>query len=50
MAIVIGIIAGIVTGLGAGGGTVLIVGLNLLMGVEQRVAQSVNLIFLFQLQ
>ena len=45
MEIAIGIIAGIVTGLGAGGGTILIIGLNLLLGIEQRVAQSINLIF-----
>lgn len=45
MAIIIGIIAGIITGLGAGGGTVLIAGLTLLMGIEQKVAQSINLIF-----
>ena len=45
MTILIGVIAGIVTGLGAGGGTVLISGLSLLLGIEQRVAQSINLIF-----
>ena len=45
MVILIGIIAGIVTALGAGGGTVLIIGLNLLLGIEQKVAQSINLIF-----
>ena len=45
MALVIGVISGIVTGLGAGGGTILIIGLNLLLGIEQKVAQSINLIF-----
>lgn len=45
MVIVIGIIAGIVAGLGQGGGTVLIVCLTIFLGVEQRVAQSVNLLF-----
>lgn len=45
MEMVIGIIAGIVTGLGAGGGTVLIIGLNLLLDIEQRLAQLINLIF-----
>ena len=45
MVIIIGIISGIVTSLGMGGGAVLIVGLTLFLGIEQRVAQSVNLIF-----
>lgn len=45
MEMIIGIIAGMVTALGAGGGTVLIIGLNLLLGIEQKVAQSINLIF-----
>lgn len=45
MVIILGIIAGILTALGSGGGTVLITGLTLFFGVEQRVAQSVNLIF-----
>lgn len=45
MVIIIGIIAGIITGLGAGGGTVLIAGLSLFMGIEQRTAQAINLIF-----
>ncbi len=45
MVIIIGIISGIITALGLGGGAVLIVGLTLLLGIEQRVAQSVNLLF-----
>ena len=45
MVIIIGIISGIVTALGLGGGAVLIVGLTLFLGIEQRVAQSVNLLF-----
>ena len=45
MVIIMGIISGIVTSLGLGGGTVLIIGLTLLLGIEQRVAQSVNLLF-----
>lgn len=45
MELVVGVIAGIVTGLGAGGGTVLIIGLTLLLGMEQRLAQSINFIF-----
>lgn len=45
MIIIIGIISGIVTSLGLGGGAVLIIGLTILLGIEQRIAQSVNLIF-----
>ena len=43
--IIFGIIAGIVTGLGMGGGTILILLLSLFMGVEQHVAQATNLVF-----
>ena len=45
MVIIIGIISGIITSLGLGGGAVLIIGLTLLLGIEQQIAQSVNLIF-----
>lgn len=45
MVIIIGIISGIVTSLGLGGGAILIIGLTLFLGIEQRIAQSVNLIF-----
>ncbi|MCI8833655.1 MAG: sulfite exporter TauE/SafE family protein [Clostridia bacterium] len=45
MIIIIGIISGIVTSLGLGGGAILIIGLTLFLGIEQRIAQSVNLIF-----
>ena len=45
MVIVIGIISGIITSLGLGGGAFLIVGLTLFLGIEQRIAQSVNLLF-----
>lgn len=43
--IIFGIIAGIVTGLGMGGGTILILLLSLFMGLEQHVAQATNLVF-----
>lgn len=45
MVIIIGIISGIITALGLGGGAILIIGLTLFLGIEQRIAQSVNLIF-----
>lgn len=43
--IIFGIISGIVTGLGMGGGTILILLLSLFMGLEQHVAQATNLVF-----
>lgn len=43
--IVFGIISGIVTGLGMGGGTILILLLSLFMGLEQHIAQATNLVF-----
>ncbi len=43
--ILFGIIAGIITGLGMGGGTILILLLSLFYGLEQHIAQATNLIF-----
>ena len=43
--IIIGILAGIFTGLGLGGGSVLILFLTLFLNLEQHVAQSTNLLF-----
>ena len=43
--IVIGIISGIITGLGMGGGSILIILLTVFMGIEQHMAQATNLIF-----
>lgn len=45
ISIIIGILAGIVSGLGLGGGTVLILMLTIFLNVEQHVAQAINLIF-----
>lgn len=45
MEIIIGIISGMVTAIGMGGGTVLILLLTLIFGIQQHIAQSVNLIF-----
>ena len=42
--VLIGLVAGIVSGTGMGGGTVLILLLTALNGVEQHVAQATNLI------
>ena len=43
--IIIGIISGIVSGTGMGGGTILIFLLTFLSGLEQHTAQAINLIF-----
>lgn len=43
--ILVGIISGIITGLGMGGGSILILVLVNLMNVEQHTAQATNLIF-----
>lgn len=43
--ILIGIVSGIVSGTGMGGGTILIFLLTFMLGIEQRVAQATNLIF-----
>ncbi len=45
MEIIFGFIAGIVSALGMGGGTILILLLTLFMGIEQHVSQATNLIF-----
>ena len=43
--IIIGVVSGISTGVGIGGGTLLIIILTTLLGINQKVAQSCNLIF-----
>lgn len=43
--IIFGAIAGIVTGLGMGGGTILILLLSLFMNLDQHIAQATNLVF-----
>lgn len=43
--ILIGVISGIVTGLGIGGGTILILLLTIFLNIEQHTAQATNLIF-----
>ncbi len=43
--IIIGLVAGIVSGTGMGGGTILIFLLTFMCGIEQHIAQATNLIF-----
>ncbi len=41
----IGLTAGIISGMGIGGGTILIPALDIFYDIEQQVAQSINLIY-----
>lgn len=43
--IIIGLVSGIVSGTGMGGGTILIFLLTFMCGIQQHVAQATNLIF-----
>lgn len=43
--ILIGIVSGVISGTGMGGGTILIFLLTFVCGIEQHVAQAINLIF-----
>ncbi len=43
--ILTGLVSGIVSGTGMGGGTILIFLLTIMMGMEQHIAQATNLIF-----
>lgn len=45
MSLIISFISGIATSIGIGGGTILISGLMLFLGIDQRIAQSANLFF-----
>ena len=45
MEILIGLVSGIVSGTGMGGGTILIFLLTFFMGIDQHIAQAANLIF-----
>ena len=43
--VLIGLISGIISGTGMGGGTILILFLSIFMGLDQHVAQATNLVF-----
>ena len=43
--IIIGLVSGIISGTGMGGGTILIFLLTYMVGIEQHIAQATNLIF-----
>lgn len=44
LCLIVGFVAGILGGMGMGGGTVLIPALTVLLGVNQRIAQAANVI------
>lgn len=43
--IIIGIVAGIITATGMGGGTILILSLGIFLNINQHIAQATNLVF-----
>lgn len=43
--IIIGLVSGIISGTGMGGGTILIFLLTYMLGIEQHIAQATNLVF-----
>lgn len=43
--ILLGIVSGIISGMGIGGGTILIPALTMLWTIEQKAAQNINLIY-----
>lgn len=45
MLILTGFLAGIISGMGIGGGTILIPALTIFMSIEQKTAQAINLIY-----
>ena len=44
--VLIGFISGIISGTGMGGGTILILLLSIIMGLDQHVSQATNLVFI----
>ena len=45
MSIIIGFLSGIISGMGIGGGAILIPALILINGIEQKLAQGINLVY-----
>ncbi len=43
--VIIGVLSGIISGMGIGGGAILIPSLTIILGVAQRDAQNINLIY-----
>ncbi len=45
MSVIIGILSGIISGMGIGGGAILIPALILINGIDQKLAQGINLVY-----
>lgn len=45
LAIIIGFLSGIISGMGVGGGMILIPALTMFMGINQHTAQAINLVY-----
>lgn len=45
LSILAGIVCGMISGLGIGGGSILMVWMTAFMGLEQRIAQGINLLY-----
>lgn len=45
MALIVGTVLGVLSGLGTGGGSLLILWLTMVLGMEQAMARSINLLF-----
>lgn len=43
--VITGLVSGIISGTGMGGGTILILVLSLFLGIEQHIAQAINIVF-----
>ena len=43
--VIIGLLSGILSGMGIGGGTILIPALSIVYGIQQQTAQNINLIY-----
>lgn len=43
--ILTGFVSGIISGIGMGGGTILILCLSIFLGINQKIAQGINLVF-----
>ena len=43
--ILTGFVSGIISGIGMGGGTILILCLSIFLGIKKKIAQGINLVF-----
>lgn len=45
LSVIIGFLSGIISGMGIGGGAILIPALTMIYGIEQKLAQGINLVY-----